>query len=68
MMVMLYLALTFQFTHPARGATEREAKSVLGEIGFNSRTPRGVRPNRVWAWKLRHLVSIHAPREGCDIQ
>ena len=58
----------FQFTHPGRGATQvrPQGKAVKGR--FNSRTPGGVRrslygfPPRVGG------VSIHAPREGCDVK
>ena len=34
----------FQFTHPGRGATRREAPAVTPASSFNSRTPGGVRP------------------------
>ena len=103
--------ITFQFTHPARGATflcitpplsrgvsihapregcdPAELLLAVGAKGFNSRTPRGVRPssplppppnpisfNSRTPRGVRRLlapyptdpllVSIHAPREGCD--
>gem|GEM_PF-4220104 len=32
----------FQFTHPGRGATYLRGENT-GEVGFNSRTPGGVR-------------------------
>ena len=35
-------------------------------IGFNSRTPGGVRLAVSGGEAVTHLVSIHAPREGCD--
>ena len=35
--------ITFQFTHPGRGATELEDAEETLIIGFNSRTPGGVR-------------------------
>ena len=34
----------FQFTHPARGATLRYRAALKAHHCFNSRTPRGVRP------------------------
>ena len=33
---------------------------------FNSRTPGGVRPEELIDLVQAMLVSIHAPREGCD--
>ena len=57
----------FQFTHPGRGATSALCLFVRMRYSFNSRTPGGVRPqgseNRQGHW----CVSIHAPREGCDL-
>ena len=59
--------LKFQFTHPGRGATTPTQTYISRASSFNSRTPGGVRPNP-WA-SLRNAlcVSIHAPREGCDV-
>ena len=34
---------------------------------FNSRTPGGVRHHSLSLGNLRRNVSIHAPREGCDV-
>ena len=36
--------------------------------GFNSRTPGGVRPRLVQRTEQLPTVSIHAPREGCDLR
>ena len=45
--------------------THRSRYSPL--LGFNSRTPGGVRlDGREWEGKW-FAVSIHAPREGCDV-
>ena len=56
----------FQSTHPARGATSPAPMGRPGDCNFNPRTPRGVRRaesiDDVWAV----IISIHAPREGCD--
>ena len=35
-------------------------------LGFNSRTPCGVRPQQPWQHTPTAQVSIHAPRVGCD--
>ena len=35
-------------------------------VNFNPRTPRGVRPPRWYNPPHRPVISIHAPREGCD--
>ena len=42
-------------------------KAHNSTAGFNSRTPCGVRPkmSKGYSWDL--LVSIHAPRVGCDM-
>ena len=37
------------------------------DVRFNSRTPGGVRPVSVSRSRCKLYVSIHAPREGCDI-
>ena len=61
------LDVKFQFTHPGRGATTYTAKSLQAYLRFNSRTPGGVRPARRRPRRCGGYVSIHAPREGCDI-
>ena len=56
----------FQFTHPGRGATILAKSPLMLRPCFNSRTPGGVRQSTALA--NSHLyVSIHAPREGCDL-
>ena len=75
--------------HAPREGCDREQKSVVEQvIGFNSRTPGGVRQERakqmaeITSFQFTHpgrgatskelleelalVVSIHAPREGCD--
>ena len=57
----------FQSTHPARGATiYLWSRSKRGN-NFNPRTPRGVRRGHVAHLRLDTIISIHAPREGCDL-
>ena len=56
----------FQFTHPVRGATSRRCSPQAGGRSFNSRTPCGVRHILGALLGLRLVVSIHAPRAGCD--
>ena len=41
--------------------------AVRTVICFNSRTPGGVRPILLESWTGVKHVSIHAPREGCDV-
>ena len=60
------LQISFQFTHPGRGATISDKKIPNGETGFNSRTPGGVRRESIHVVLNSLSVSIHAPREGCD--
>ena len=61
-----YSGLGFQFTHPGRGATVPSVVLSVKSQSFNSRTPGGVRlyPRAFLPDQL--VVSIHAPREGCD--
>ena len=67
-----YLSLAldgeFQSTHPARGATS--SIFILSPVvaNFNPRTPRGVRPNVTLCRATTTAISIHAPREGCDVK
>ena len=63
----LLFKYTFQFTHPGRGATGGYIELVHLGNGFNSRTPGGVRLRGETAVRASKDVSIHAPREGCDI-
>ena len=57
----------FQFTHPGRGATCGGHNLRDINLSFNSRTPGGVRLAGSITKHNRATVSIHAPREGCDI-
>ena len=58
----------FQFTHPGRGATCVNKTPLLSACGFNSRTPGGVRRGHPSSNGVYDAVSIHAPREGCDLE
>ena len=57
----------FQSTHPVRGATGAK-KLVIGDWVFQSTHP--VRGATVLINKPHQAinVSIHAPREGCDVK
>ena len=56
----------FQSTHPARGATSPLIYLGTRDGGFQSTHPaRGATYGPPGA-PLRPLISIHAPREGCD--
>ena len=57
----------FQFTHPGRGATSLLLSQIDLDSCFNSRTPGGVRLKQGSLSDIYRAVSIHAPREGCDI-
>ena len=57
----------FQFTHPGRGATRSAVANELAFTSFNSRTPGGVRRDDFGDTLAVVYVSIHAPREGCDV-
>ena len=56
----------FQFTHPVRGATTAQRVNEIIK-SFNSRTPCGVRLECRPLLINSVVVSIHAPRAGCDI-
>ena len=57
----------FQFTHPGRGATKTNVLTAYQLGCFNSRTPGGVRLIPASCTDSSTAVSIHAPREGCDL-
>ena len=57
----------FQSTHPARGATALLLGLFLCSSDFNPRTPRGVRRLTAYPAHRLDVISIHAPREGCDL-
>ena len=57
---------SFQSTHPARGATRPARRGRRSYPHFNPRTPRGVRLAPHAGGGAAILISIHAPREGCD--
>ena len=58
----------FQFTHPGRGATASPVSTSSVSLSFNSRTPGGVRLGGLRLRTAVEPVSIHAPREGCDVE
>ena len=60
-------SMSFQFTHPGRGATRLRRICILHLWSFNSRTPGGVRLRTEEFRRDNTRVSIHAPREGCDL-
>ena len=58
----------FQSTHPARGATPACPVEAQGVESFQSTHP--ARGATICHWSTDNLditISIHAPREGCDI-
>ena len=58
--------LTFQFTHPGRGAT-REVVVIISQSNVSIHAPREGCDHLNYELCLWYfLVSIHAPREGCD--
>ena len=57
----------FQSTHPVWGATRPSGAGGQRHADFNPRTPCGVRLEKKVAYKRLVLISIHAPRVGCDL-
>ena len=50
-----------------RGVRRLQTSNILGSLrDFNPRTPRGVRLEAEQTFMSLPLISIHAPREGCD--
>ena len=67
-MTLTEIAKEFQFTHPGRGATLRLLLPLLCRARFQFTHPgRGATLQKL-IQRLLRLVSIHAPREGCDCQ
>ena len=62
----IYCVEVFQSTHPSWGATESGTNLMVGDIDFNPRTHRGVRPHAPSNAQANKLISIHAPIVGCD--
>ena len=58
---------TFLSTLPARGATDQEQGNVLNENDFYPRSPRGERQAPAETTTHDGRISIHAPREGSDL-
>ena len=60
------LLLGFQFTHPGRGATDisEVITTALTEFQFTHPGRGATSPSS--SSDFVHVVSIHAPREGCD--
>ena len=50
-----------------RGVRRFRRRSCTSGCYFNPRTPRGVRPGMGRRKRWRTHISIHAPREGCDL-
>ena len=64
--ISLMISLLFQSTHPVWGATSVESPCTCTACYFNPRTPCGVRLEREASAHLERMISIHAPRVGCD--
>ena len=63
----LYEDMKFQSTHPARGATVDKGDNIMEEVEFQSTHPaRGATADIVAGTGVT-VISIHAPREGCDL-
>ena len=56
----------FQSTHPVWGATMTASVATTGTKNFNPRTPCGVRRHQLNQRRCYSVISIHAPRVGCD--
>ena len=58
---------SFQSTHPVWGATCDFLDAQAQHSYFNPRTPCGVRHIQLVGTEDNNLISIHAPRVGCDL-
>ena len=61
------VAVAFQSTPPARGATIAHSLILPSLSDFNPRPPRGGRPVDGGVQVVLESISIHAPREGGDL-
>ena len=62
------VAVVFQSTLPARGATLNITAEFMTADYFNPRSPRGERHTKYETRSARLGISIHAPREGSDMR
>ena len=58
----------FQSTHPVRGATWRDWWNVTVPSRFQSTHPVRGATTALNSAKQAIAISIHAPREGCDLR
>ena len=58
----------FQSTHPVWGATSGQILTLAIHENFNPRTPCGVRLVGLSFVLPNIVISIHAPRVGCDLR
>ena len=58
----------FQFTHPGRGATRSRTLAMASFTEFQFTHPGRGATNEESANDSAIVVSIHAPREGCDAE
>ena len=63
---LLLLHLRFQFTHPGRGATKRKGYLTVCNVFQFTHPGRGATLESFCICRFLS-VSIHAPREGCDL-
>ena len=64
----LVRVLEFQSTHPVWGATSWSGTSPTPSHGFQSTHPVwGATSFFNWSYQMPNLISIHAPRVGCDL-
>mgnify|MGYP006918595200 CR=1 FL=1 len=62
-----FIRLIFQSTPPARGATGKVVVMMVDAFNFNPRPPRGGRQSITGYNVWYTYISIHAPREGGDV-
>ena len=67
-LMSLLAAGPFLSTLPARGATRSRRCAAAGQRNFYPRSPRGERPLGLNFGLCLCQISIHAPREGSDIE
>ena len=64
---MIFSGVTFLSTLPARGATRGHRRRRMAHGNFYPRSPRGERHLQSGGPGCKPVISIHAPREGSDI-
>ena len=65
---LTHTLIMFQFTHPGRGATYLLPHLFRNQDKFQFTHPGRGATDSIFSVRFDGTVSIHAPREGCDLK